>query len=803
MGQTSSNTNTIPSVPEMDDDDNDNELTLGELAQAEELTAHTRESNEQQRRSRRAAARNRRAEEDANRRTDETEGRGLLAHTAAAAASSSSGAAFAFRTPAGRVEGAQQSSLGGPTPGTFDSVGGVAALQYDDTPGQDGESSPPLRELAAGDPAEESPSPRSSHQQSSQQPAAPRVPEKLLSFEQELFHAVQDSPEALNRLFETPSREDVLSAVKRFDDDKARRLFKRLLDILKECGSIDDGGATPATPEAILFLRACALLTGAYLDGLASRNTRSTADEAFEVAKLLHDELFPLHELATEENEEAKNTMWEICNVCEQWWIHDFDGKDLLVSRLVPVLLVRSMGDNPERNAVERLYSIRTAVDLVDFDDEDFVSIKKKLLETVGSPLFLRMREGKKFIQHLFSFDSGFAEELHKAMKEKLVCAEERDRGVIADIYYGALKSAIGKSRDGSQSGIESSDDEEDDSDDESPSLPVAPQVGVPAVPAPFDEREIDYTNPIPIGAIKLLRDDDDEDEDTEDIMYTIERSVFVKRCYKDNTALVQYVFPSGTWHSRTVQQEKLDDLGESLELPPHLDDDGNEIKGAAIPAWHEDPRSRRTSRRKAAEDTLNPPNPHRWDLPPDAYVTRERSERFSTVLSEVSAHSKSKYDGFDLRSHQNEVLDPPSDDVGNGFLLEDERVREPGAPQQAPGPRLPLEISSNININGHDYNRRSKTRCFCKWNRARRKNRCPGVAQVINGQCVITSSHSNSCILASLKEGKVVVTPEEIVATDVELLQCGRCIHVPRWVSLFANSYLFSLDINAPSDLE
>ena len=41
-------------------------------------------------------------------------------------------------------------------------------------------------------------------------------------------------------------------------------------------------------------------------------------------------------------------------------------------------------------------------------------------------------------------------------------------------------------------------------------------------------------------------------------------------------------------------EDEPEDDKGVKVT---RYDDDGNEIKGAAIPAWHEDPRSRRTSR--------------------------------------------------------------------------------------------------------------------------------------------------------------------------------------------------------------
>ena len=269
------------------------------------------------------------------------------------------------------------------------------------------------------------------------------------------------------------TREAALSAVKTFHKPKARRLFAGLLPILEkvvdeesivpdQTEEDDGGGASSDAADAVLFLKGCAFLTGAYLEGLTSRNTRKSAnqptaiiDEAFEVAELLHDQLFPLHSLATKE---ATQTQREIFNVCERWWHGNFDDKEQLVTQLVPLLLVKSLDDNSEKNDVKRLYSIRSALDLLDFEDESITSLKNHLLRTVGNPLFLQTSEGKKFIQHLFGVDSTLADELHKSVKVQLIGAKKSLLTAYADIYYAVWKSAI------EESGDESYDDDEDKS---------------------------------------------------------------------------------------------------------------------------------------------------------------------------------------------------------------------------------------------------------------------------------------------------------------------------------------------------
>ena len=333
-----------------------------------------------------------------------------------------------------------------------------------------------------------------------------------------------------------------------------------------------------------------------------------------------------------------------------------------------------------------------------------------------------------------------------------------------------------------------------------------------PQPPAPQpDGRKPDYTNPIPIGSVKLLPDEGAINIDDENYRNT--HSVFVKRCYTDKTAEVQYVFPS-TELNRIVPIEDLVDLAVPLNIPAARDGQNNPIVGKAIPAFDEDVRSRRTKKRKAkaaelqdasAEDnliadTLVPPNRHRRQMPDATIMTDGKTAHFRLALAEVSNESLSAYDSFGLKSSAGDILDPPSGHVQFGFfrgceLNELQPVHPPGQQQANPQGQPPGQQQANPQgqqrarykidrgrheINGHAYIERNDSKATCKRNTAGRKWRCGGRARVVDGQCTIVNDHANFCNLASLIEGGVVRTPEQIEAADLELLHSDRSYYDP-----------------------
>jgi condensin-2 complex subunit G2 len=239
--------------------------------------------------------------------------------------------------------------------------------------------------------------------------------------------------------------------------------------------------------EAVRFLGCCASLVEAYLRGMlirqgdkrqkqqqpraslssssSSSSTRQTkpievVDEAFEVGGTLHDLLFPLQQgrhrsSSSRWSRYASRAQSSIFSMCELWWHGNFIDRERMVTQLVPLLLVRCLDANARRDDVRRLCSVRTAIDLLDFDDSSTSSLKVHLLRTVGNPLFLRCNEGRKFVGHMLLVDASFVAEVHDAVKAQIPGAKKSVLEAYAEIYYGAWKAST-----------EMISDDDDDHDD-------------------------------------------------------------------------------------------------------------------------------------------------------------------------------------------------------------------------------------------------------------------------------------------------------------------------------------------------
>ena len=276
-------------------------------------------------------------------------------------------------------------------------------------------------------------------------------------------------------------RRDVICGIvksSKFNKVRARRLFAGLLPLLRKVvdeesyrpdeddeGQIIDGDHESST-LAVLYLRICAYLVDAYLDGLIKRQKKGNSssnnnnarrveviDEVFEVAEMLHDTLFPLQHCC---GKEGKLTQSAIFTMCESWWHGNFEDRELFVTQLIPLLLVKSLEDTAQKNDVKRLYSIRDAINLLDFECESILTLKNHLLRTVANPLFLQSVEGRKFITHLFLVDVALVTDLHKAIKVQLFEAKRSILNAYGEIYFNAWK----------QSADNKDDDDNEDNDE-------------------------------------------------------------------------------------------------------------------------------------------------------------------------------------------------------------------------------------------------------------------------------------------------------------------------------------------------
>lgn len=199
--------------------------------------------------------------------------------------------------------------------------------------------------------------------------------------------------------------------------------------------------------EALMYMKACALSVNAYLDGLFDRRSENdppgkeydVIDEAFAVGELLHDVLFSLQSYCGAEGLQVQTV---VASLCEKWWHKHFIDRDYMVVQLIPFLVVRSLDGSAQKSDVKRLFMMRDAFQLLDFEEKTIAYLHSLILRTVSSPLFLHMVEGRRLVAYLFGLHASLVRDLHKAIRVQIPEAKKTILESYGDIYFRAWKES-------------------------------------------------------------------------------------------------------------------------------------------------------------------------------------------------------------------------------------------------------------------------------------------------------------------------------------------------------------------------
>ncbi len=207
---------------------------------------------------------------------------------------------------------------------------------------------------------------------------------------------------------------------------------------------IPDTGST----EALSFLRYVASIAQTYIKALTSRRSDKNIlgkrafdimEEVFIVVELLHDSLFELHSCGIE----GINVQRAIASCCEAYWDGEFCDREVIVTSLIPLLVLRSLDGNATRADIKRLWNVREMLSLLDFEDESIAYIRSLLLRTVSSPLYTKNPEGRRMIGHLFQLDKCLVIDMHTAMRAQICMAKGKSLEAYGDIYFRAWKESM------------------------------------------------------------------------------------------------------------------------------------------------------------------------------------------------------------------------------------------------------------------------------------------------------------------------------------------------------------------------
>ncbi|KAL3646421.1 hypothetical protein CASFOL_011601 [Castilleja foliolosa] len=134
----------------------------------------------------------------------------------------------------------------------------------------------------------------------------------------------------------------------------------------------------------------------------------------------------------------------EIANLCEEWWKGDLEGKETLISQSLPVILSRSL-TLKKKVDIHRVYSIRDAFTLFDFEDESIEDLKHLLIRCVISPMYMKTEEGRKFIAFLFGLSVQLTKELCAMIKSQIPFGRKSMLEAYGEIVFRAWKVVEGQ----------------------------------------------------------------------------------------------------------------------------------------------------------------------------------------------------------------------------------------------------------------------------------------------------------------------------------------------------------------------
>ncbi|XP_027361434.1 uncharacterized protein LOC113869346 [Abrus precatorius] len=161
--------------------------------------------------------------------------------------------------------------------------------------------------------------------------------------------------------------------------------------------------------------------------------------------QLLHDNLIVF------ESDSVLSSAIE--GLCEEWWKENLAGRESLISQSLPFLLSRSL-TLKKKVDVHRVYVLREAFALFDFEDESIEDLKLLLVRCVISPLYLKTEDGRKFLAFIFGLSDQLGKELLAMIRSQIPFGRKSMLEAYGDILFRAWKAAQGDSRSEIENGF-------------------------------------------------------------------------------------------------------------------------------------------------------------------------------------------------------------------------------------------------------------------------------------------------------------------------------------------------------------
>lgn len=134
--------------------------------------------------------------------------------------------------------------------------------------------------------------------------------------------------------------------------------------------------------------------------------------------------------------------------LCETLWLSGLPDVSVLVPGMLPHLLLASLVPDSAKDAdVKRVHAVRTALSLLEVDDDSFASIKELILLAFRSPLYLKCAEGRRFLSYALTLSPALTRDIHAVIKANAVAAPIKAAEAYGEVYFRAWRAAEGACR--------------------------------------------------------------------------------------------------------------------------------------------------------------------------------------------------------------------------------------------------------------------------------------------------------------------------------------------------------------------
>lgn len=194
----------------------------------------------------------------------------------------------------------------------------------------------------------------------------------------EIWHCLlNDSIIVIEKLSSNPMSFDNENEMQYEDDD---------LSLQNEC------------ENCISFLFSVSKFMNLYCEVFPNKSNNIHLNECLQ---LFHDILVPLN------NEISKAVEFKnsISKLCESKWLANASGSEAYVTQLLPYLVLQSLLPNASDNDIKRVFGVRNAIELFDFEDSSIESLRGLLLRCFIHPSYLKLVDGRRFLAYVMNIN--------------------------------------------------------------------------------------------------------------------------------------------------------------------------------------------------------------------------------------------------------------------------------------------------------------------------------------------------------------------------------------------------------------